>query len=142
MDIFKNSRIFGNTLSEVAIEVAVLNEVYWLNIKGTFHTRRLTPETKYEVVFVVNLEETASGWEEPVNLSLKLVMHDKSENLQEQTLYLDDYIGVEWVEIRAGDFVAPPQDAPAKIFFEMCQYDNTVRKTGLVVKGVAIRAVN
>ncbi|XP_024011106.1 uncharacterized protein PHLOEM PROTEIN 2-LIKE A7 [Eutrema salsugineum] len=126
---------------EVSIEVAILNEVYWLDIRGTFYTSKLTPETKYEVVFVVKLEETASGWEEPVNLSLKLVMRDKSEVLQEQTLCLEDYICDEWVDIRVGDFVAPPEDALVKLVFIMNQYDDTVRKTGLVVKGVAIRAV-
>lgn len=128
-------------LSEGAIEVAELKEVYWLDIRGILNTRSLTPGTKYEVVFVVKLQNTAFGWEDPVNLSLKLVMRDKSENLQETTVCLDDYISNVWVNIIAGDFVAPPKDAPAKIFFTMYQSDDTIRKTGLVVKGVAIRAV-
>uniref|UniRef100_A0A1J3CB64 Protein PHLOEM PROTEIN 2-LIKE A6 n=1 Tax=Noccaea caerulescens TaxID=107243 RepID=A0A1J3CB64_NOCCA len=126
---------------EGAIEVAELKEVYWLDIRGNLNTRSLIPETKYEVVFVVKLQNNALGWEDPVNLSLKLVMRDKSENLMENTVCLDDYISNDWVNIIAGDFVAPPKDAPAKIFFTMYQYDDNIRKTGLVVKGVAIRAV-
>ncbi|CAH2046074.1 unnamed protein product [Thlaspi arvense] len=125
--------------NEVSIEVAILNEVYWLDIRGTY-TRKLTPETNYEVVFMVKLEKTASGWRKPVNLSLELVMRDKREFWQEKTLCLQDYISDEWVDIIVGDFVAPPMNASAEILFNMYQYDDTVRKTGLVVKGVAIRA--
>lgn len=114
-----------------------------MDLRGNFNTRKLTPEKKYEVVFVVKLEEIANGWEEPVNLNMKLRMRDKSEILQEKTLYLDDVcVGDKWVDVKVGDFVAPPKDAPATIFFTMYQYDDTIKKTGLVVKGVAIRAVN
>jgi hypothetical protein len=126
---------------EGSIEVAELKEVYWLDIRGNSNTRSLTPETRYEVVFVVKLKNTALGWEVPVNLSLKLVMRDRSENLQENSVCLDDYISDEWVDIVAGYFVAPPKEAPAKIFFTMYQYNDSIKKTGLVVKGVAIRAM-
>lgn len=119
-----------------------MNEVYWMDIRGSSYTRKLTPETKYKVVFVVKLEDTATGWHEPVKLNLKLIMRDKSEILQEQTFYLEDCIGDEWAEVKAGDFVAPPKDASARISFTMFQYDDTIRKTGLVVKGVAIREVD
>lgn len=140
--IFLVSHNFEILFRQANIEIATLNEVYWMDIRGTFHTRKLTPEIKYEVVFVVKIEETANGWEEPVNVDMKVVMADKSEIVQEKTIYLDDCVCDEWVDIKVGDFVAPPKDAQAKIFFTMYQYDNTVRKTGLVVKGVAIRALN
>lgn len=140
---FHKIDLFEILFSEVAIEIATLNEVYWMDLRGNFNTRKLTPEKKYEVVFVVKLEDIANGWEEPVNLTMKLIMRDKSEILQEKTVYLDDVcVGDEWVDVKAGDFVAPPKDAPAKIYFTMYQYDDKIQKTGLVVKGVAIRAVN
>ncbi|KAL1223964.1 Protein PHLOEM PROTEIN 2-LIKE A6 [Cardamine amara subsp. amara] len=73
---------------------------------------------------------------------MKLIMRYNSEILQEKTLYLDDVcVDDEWADVKAGDFVAPPKDAPAKIYFTMCQKDDKIRKTGLVVKGVALRAV-
>ncbi|CAH2046377.1 unnamed protein product [Thlaspi arvense] len=127
--------------NEVAI--ATMKEEYWTNITGNFNTRKLTPETKYEVVFVVKLEENADGWHEPVKLNLKMVMHDKREFLQEQVVYLDTYKDDdEWVDIKAGDFVAPPNNLPARITFTMSQHDDSIRKTGLLVKGAAIRAMD
>lgn len=114
-----------------------------MNIEGNSFTSQLTPETKYEVVFVVKLEEDAIGWHEPVNLLLTVTMRDKTVIQQEQTRFLDPYIGdKEWVDIKAGDFVAPPKESPARISFTMCQHDSTVRKTGLVVKGVAFRPLD
>ncbi|KAJ4901611.1 Protein PHLOEM PROTEIN 2-LIKE A8 [Raphanus sativus] len=127
--------------SKADIEVATLIKVYWLHITGNFHTRKLTPGTKYEVVFILNLDDTASGWEEPVTLKLKLEHRGGRQSIQERTLSLDDYIddGNNWVDIQVGDFEAPPKSAAAKIFFSLHQYVDTDRKDGLVVKGVAIR---
>ncbi|CAN6909634.1 unnamed protein product [Brassica oleracea var. botrytis] len=127
--------------SEADIEVAMLITVYWLHITGNFHTRKLTPGTKYEVVFILNLDDTAAGWEEPVTLKLKLEHRGGSQSIQERTLSLDDYIGDgnNWVDIQVGEFEAPPKSAAAKIFFSLHQYVDTDRKDGLVVKGVAIR---
>ncbi|KAL1223966.1 hypothetical protein V5N11_004504 [Cardamine amara subsp. amara] len=125
--------------SEAAIEIAMLNEVYWLHISGNFHTRNLTPGTKYEVLFLVSLEDTSSGWEQPVNLNLRLVNPNGTESLQERTTSLEDYIGEKWVDILAGVFVAPPRNAAAKMTFIMYQYVTSDRKNGLLVKGVAIR---
>ncbi|KAL0737164.1 hypothetical protein Bca4012_013374 [Brassica carinata] len=127
--------------SEADIEVATLITVYWLHITGNFHTRKLTPGTKYEVVFILKLDDTASGWEEPVTLKLKLEHRGGSQSIQERTLSLDDYIDDEnnWVDIQVGEFEAPPKSAAAKIFFSLHQYVDTDRKDGLVVKGVAIR---
>ncbi|CAH8333641.1 unnamed protein product [Eruca vesicaria subsp. sativa] len=127
--------------SEADIEVATLITVYWLHITGNFHTRKLTPGTKYEVVFILNLDDTASGWEEPVTLTLKLEHRGGSHSIQERTLCLDDCIGDgnNCLDIQVGEFEAPPKSAAAKIFFSLHQYVDTDRKDGLVVKGVAIR---
>lgn len=126
-----------------AIDIATLKEVYWMNITGNSTTSKLTPETMYKVVFVVKFEEDAIGWHKPVNLTLTLTMRDNTTIQQKQTCLLDTYVGdEEWVDIKAGEFVAPPKEAPARISFTMCQHDDTVRKTGLVVKGVAFRAVD
>ncbi|KAH0913382.1 hypothetical protein HID58_036703, partial [Brassica napus] len=116
-----------------AIDIATLKEVYWMNITGNSSTSKLTPETKYEVVFVVKFDEDAIGWHEPVNLTLTLTMRDKTTIQQKETCFLDTYVGDdEWVDIKAGEFVAPPKEAPARISFTMFQHDDTVRKTGLV----------
>ncbi|ANM68446.1 phloem protein 2-A7 [Arabidopsis thaliana] len=127
------------TPNDAAIEVAMLNEVHWLHMSGNFHTRNLTPGTKYEVVFLVSLDDTSSGWEQPVNLNLKVINPDGTESLQERETSLECHIGENWVDIQAGVLVAPPRNAAAKMTFTMYQYVTSDRKSGLVVKGVAIR---
>uniref|UniRef100_A0A1J3IUM9 Protein PHLOEM PROTEIN 2-LIKE A8 n=1 Tax=Noccaea caerulescens TaxID=107243 RepID=A0A1J3IUM9_NOCCA len=131
-----------DSFTETNIEVATLIKVYWLQITGNFHTRNLTPGTKYEVVFLMNLEETAFGWEEPVTLKLKLTARDGTESLQERILRLDDYIGENWVDIQVGEFEVPPKNDAAKMFFSLHQYVTDDRKNGLIVKGAAIRPID
>ncbi|EOA14989.1 hypothetical protein CARUB_v10028338mg [Capsella rubella] len=122
------------------IEIATMINIHTLiKITGDFHTRKLIPGTKYEVVFLVSLDDTSLGWKKDVTMKLKLTMRDGSSSEQEKALYLDEYIGENWVDIHVGEFEAPPKKENAKIFFSMYQYVDTDPKSGLVVKGVAIR---
>ncbi|CAN8267491.1 unnamed protein product [Cochlearia groenlandica] len=116
---------------------------YWIDIKANLHTRKLTPGTKYKAVFVVKLEDYAEGWDKHVNLTMQMIKRDNSQILQEETVCLDYYIGDEWVDIKVGEFIAPPKDVPAKIIVTMSKHDNDsdVKKTGLVVKGATFREV-
>ncbi|CAH8278282.1 unnamed protein product [Arabidopsis lyrata] len=124
------------------IEIATSNKLYWLKIVGTITTENLTPGTKYEAVFVVKLENNASGWEIPVTLKLKVVQHDGDDDRVDRTENLNDYIGQNWVDILAGVFVVPPKTTPATIICTMYQYADEYKKKGLVVKGLAIRPTN
>lgn len=117
----------------------MINTHTLIKVNGDFHTRKLIPGTKYEVVYLVRLDDTSLGWKKAVTLTLKLTMRDGSYSEQEKALYLDEYIGDNWVDIHVGEFEAPPKKEDAKIFFSMHQYVDTDRKSGLVVKGVAIR---
>ncbi|CAL9241848.1 unnamed protein product [Arabidopsis halleri] len=121
------------------IEIAtMINTHSLIKINGDFHTRKLIPGKKYEVVFLVRLDDTSLGWKKEVNLTLKVVMSDdKDEKVKK--LCLDEYIGENWVDILVGEFEAPPKKDDAKIFFSMYQYVDTDKKSGLVVKGFAIR---
>lgn len=56
-----------------------------------------------------------------------------------RTTSLECHIGENWVDIQAGVLVAPPRNAAAKMTFTMYQYVTSDRKSGLLVKGVAIR---
>ncbi|CAL9241847.1 unnamed protein product [Arabidopsis halleri] len=124
------------------IEIATSNKLYWLKIVGTITTENLTPGTKYEAVFVVKLDNNASGWEIPVTLKLKVVQHDGDDDRVDRTENLNDYIGLNWVDILAGVFVVPPKTTPATIICTMYQYADEYKKKGLVVKGLAIRPTN
>lgn len=123
--------------SKADIEIAtMINTHNMIKITGDFHSRRLTPGKKYEVVFLVRLDDTSLGWKKEVTLTLKVVMVDGSHSEQEKALCLDEYIGDNWVDIQVGTFEAPPKREEAKIFFSMHQYVDTDRKSGLVVKGL------
>ncbi|KFK32273.1 hypothetical protein AALP_AA6G221000 [Arabis alpina] len=132
-----------NSISEApdyaSIEVVTMINVYWLKIFGSWETKDLTPETKYEVAFVAKLEDDAAGWDQPVTLKLKVELEDGSERRKDRTSDLRNYIGHGWVDILAGAFMTPPKDSWGKITFTMYQHVDTDRKHGLVVKGVAIR---
>ncbi|CAH2046379.1 unnamed protein product [Thlaspi arvense] len=128
------------------IEIATMINIHTLiQINGDFHTRKLTPGRKYEVVFLLSLDDSALGWKKDVTLTLKVVMSGttitRSEDECQKALCLDEYIGEDWVEIPVGNFEAPPTKHNAKIFFSMRQYVDSDPKSGLVVKGVAVRPV-
>ena len=117
----------------------MLEKVCWLDVNGKFDTRELTPETMYEIAYVVKLEDTASGWETPVNL--KLTLPNSSSRPQERSVSLKVHIGKWWVDIPAGEFRTSPENA-GEISFSMYETRSNLWKTGLFVKGVEIRPKN
>lgn len=126
-------------LSERLVDVTVLEAVCWLGVDGKFQTRVLTPGKKYEVVYVVKLEDTASGWETPVNL--KLTLPDSRARPQERNVSLKEHIGKSWFDIPAGEFTMSPDNA-GEIFFSMYETESRSWKNGLYVKRVEIRTKN
>ncbi|VVB07974.1 unnamed protein product [Arabis nemorensis] len=119
--------------SEEAIKVAKMRECYYLEVKGTFDTKNLTSGTRYEVVFVVKIEDTMSIWDDPAKVQLMV----PEKELQERELQFVDLTKNEWVEIQAGVFDAQPHKAQME--FYLYQHDSKKKKTGLVVKGAIIR---
>ncbi|KAL9308213.1 putative phloem protein [Arabidopsis thaliana] len=116
-----------------------LLEVCWLCINGKVDTVELTPETKYEVVYVVKLEDTASGWETPVNL--KLTLPNNRARPQERSVSLEEHIGKPWVDIKAGEFMMSAEDT-GEVSFSLYETENGSWKRGLTVKYVEIRPKN
>lgn len=121
---------------EVAFEVAKMQRNYYLEVSGFCQTEILTTGKKYEVVFVVKVEDTMSRWDVPAKVQL---MVPYSNELQERELQFVDLIRNEWVDIQAGVFVAQPQNL--KIAFYLYQHKSNEAKTGLLVKGAVIRPV-
>ncbi|XP_008799901.1 protein PHLOEM PROTEIN 2-LIKE A1-like [Phoenix dactylifera] len=115
------------------IEVPQLLEVCWLEIKGKFSMSQLTPNAKYEVVFVVMLLEPSFGWESPVTLSLD-TPDDKSTSRKSDELKKMPVN--EWKELLVGSFTA---SASGDVTFSMLGDDKTHWKKGLVVKYVEVR---
>ncbi|XP_019089747.1 PREDICTED: protein PHLOEM PROTEIN 2-LIKE A1-like isoform X3 [Camelina sativa] len=67
------------TSSDVRIEVAKTERVAWLEVVGKFETEKLTPNSLYEVVFVVKLIDSAKGWGYRVNFKLVLPTGETKE---------------------------------------------------------------
>lgn len=104
---------------------------------GKFETGNLTPSNLYEVVFVVKLVDPAQGWEVPVNFKLVLPTGETKERQEDMNL-----LSSRWVEIPVGDFRASPEYISGKIEFSMYEVKGGLWKSGLIVKGVAIRPKN
>ncbi|KAI3906707.1 hypothetical protein MKW92_011505 [Papaver armeniacum] len=122
---------------EMAIEVAELVNVCWLEVNGKFDTTKLSPGVKYEILFVVMLKPSACGWGTPVNLRLVhpcgKTQH-RRENLQLKPKS-------QWIELQVGEFQTSPQlsDCKKEIQFSLFECENGNWKGGLVIKGVIIR---
>ncbi|KAI3906704.1 hypothetical protein MKW92_011502 [Papaver armeniacum] len=124
---------------EMAIEVAELLTVCWLEVNGKLDASKLNPGVKYEIVFVVMLKNSAYGWEIPVNL--RLVHSGSQTQLRKEDLQQKPKS--QWIEVQVGEFQAPPQPADDKqekeIQFSLFECENSW-KHGLVIKGVIVRA--
>jgi hypothetical protein len=104
-------------------------------VRGKFViTNPSLAKTTYEVAFVAKLEEQASGWEVPVNVTL-IQPHG---NKQERKENLAGKPKGEWIEIPVGEFVASPK-RNGEIEFAIYEHGDDIWKRGLVIKGVAIR---
>ncbi|XP_010536679.1 PREDICTED: uncharacterized protein LOC104811622 [Tarenaya hassleriana] len=127
-----------NTTNGTQVEVAKLVEVCWLDISGKFDTKDLTHGTRYEVVFVVGLEDLAYGWDPPVNVTLAL----PTGQYFERKVSLEEQMRNRWLYISAGEFEASPEMA-GEMRFSMHEHNSTgTWKKGLLVKGVAIRPIS
>ncbi|KAM5587173.1 protein PHLOEM PROTEIN 2-LIKE A1-like [Rosa sericea] len=121
--------------SNVFIDVAELLRVCWLEVHGKIDSTKLSPGTLYEVVFIVMLKAAAYGWKVPVNVSLTL----PDGNKQERKADLNKIPREQWTEIPVGEFRASP-GLLGNIEISMYQYDDGgIWKSGLLIKGVAVR---
>ncbi|XP_039158953.1 protein PHLOEM PROTEIN 2-LIKE A2 [Eucalyptus grandis] len=102
-----------------------------LLIQGRFETRALSPNTTYEVAFVVKLNRTDSEGDSLVTLELNLpdgTGWGNLENLGQQR--------EEWINLRASHFVMGPETVGTISFALYGTLDP--QKTGLILKGVLI----
>ncbi|ESQ39605.1 hypothetical protein EUTSA_v10001196mg, partial [Eutrema salsugineum] len=82
---------------EPVVEAAVLNNVCWLDVSGNFDTKGLLLGKKIY---------TAYGWNRDwAPVKLKLVVLKCSETPQEHIVSLVEYIGKQWIDISAGEFM-------------------------------------
>ncbi|CAA7054827.1 unnamed protein product [Microthlaspi erraticum] len=124
--------------SDAIVEFAKLEWVAWLEVVGVFETENLTPNCLYVVVFVVKLIDPSQGWEVPVNFKLVLPTGETKERQENMNLLGRN----QWMEIPVGEFKTSPEYISGKIEFSMHEVKGGLWKSGLIVKGVAIRPQN
>jgi len=113
--------------------VALLKKVCWLEMHGRFHTTNLTPGVKYEIAYLIKLEDSSSGWQVPVNLRLTFPNGNKEERKEK----LNRRPREEWIRIPIGEFETSMENQGV-IEFSLYEYERGNWKTGLVIKGVVI----
>ncbi|KAL3720755.1 hypothetical protein ACJRO7_005546 [Eucalyptus globulus] len=113
------------------IHVIELKKLSWLLIEGRFKTRALSPDTKYEVAFVVKLG-TDFEWQCPVELELGLPDGTK----QTRTEDLKPKPKEEWINLRAGEF-RMRSETVGTIYFAL-HGTSDPQKSGLILRGVLI----
>ncbi|KAA3478479.1 phloem protein 2-like a1 [Gossypium australe] len=137
-----NKNCFMLFARDFVIAWAETSQVCWFELDGKFPVSKLSPSTLYEVVFIVMIKEAAFGWESGINLTLTLPNGQKIEH--KETLM--NKPREKWIEIPVGEFEASFDEQKTKnsgdLKIHIHQYDNLAYKSGLVVKGIAIRAKN
>ena len=117
--------------------MAELIDVCWLEVRGRFDIKSLSPGILYQVSFLVMLKDSAYGWEVPINFRLVL----PGGKIQEHKENLKDMIKNRWIEIPAGVFVVTAQDS-GEMEFSIYGFQGGSWKRGLVIKGVVIKPRN
>ncbi|XP_030963627.1 uncharacterized protein PHLOEM PROTEIN 2-LIKE A4-like [Quercus lobata] len=117
------------------IEVAELLHVTWLEVRGTIWTVDLSPETLYEIVFVVKIIGGSIS-----QFSMKLTMTYPNNESKKHHESLEEKPFDEWIEIWVGDFIMSPEIV-GNLNFSLDATDQ-MSKDGLVVKCAIIRPKN
>ncbi|CAM8924488.1 unnamed protein product [Rhodiola kirilowii] len=116
------------------IEVAKLENVCWLEVHGKFDMSKLSPNVRYEVAFIVKMEESAYGWEVPVNLRLTLPNGRK----QESKVNLMEKPKGHWIQISVGEFETSTT-FNGEMEYSLYEYEGGKWKRGLLIMGVTIQ---
>ncbi|KAF8011534.1 hypothetical protein BT93_J1977 [Corymbia citriodora subsp. variegata] len=117
----------------VDISVPKSKELSWLLIRGRFKTRALSPNTTYEVAFVVKLDRNATGCMHAVTLKLELPDETKQTDTKSLTWQPVD----QRMNLRAGEFVMGPKTV-GTIYFALHGVESHREETSLILEGVLI----
>ena len=120
------------------IEVAELEDVYYLEISGRIWTVDLSPGTLYEVVFVIKIKE----YNNISNILLKLtVVPPDVRFVQQRYEKINEKPLEKWIEIVVGEFVMSPQNV-GNVTFLLEGAETRSWKSGLLVKCAILRPKN
>ena len=117
------------------IEVAELKKAYcsWLEISGKIETIDLSPQTLYEIVFVIKIEDP-SVWD----FMVRLVIVTPSKKWLSRFENLKGKPSNEWFEILVGEYRTSPGDV-GLVELRMEEYTSKLSKRGISVQCAIIR---
>ncbi|XP_040993328.1 lectin-like [Juglans microcarpa x Juglans regia] len=119
--------------SDENIEVAKLEAVCWLDVRGKVNMSELSPEVLYEVVYEVKLKRGASGWELPIILKLSL----PDGRIQQRHVSLLEKPRGEWIELSVGCFKLKNGES-GEVGFDIMEHGGHW-KSGLIIRGAILR---
>ncbi|KAL6175244.1 hypothetical protein ACLB2K_051886 [Fragaria x ananassa] len=140
-------------------EVASLDEVCWLEIRGKIDTSILSPWTLYKAYLVYKLTEDAYGFDVPVEVAIA-ERHYGFEygpldaalggDENKQTVYLDPSLEIMdgarrpneradgWLEMKLGEFLCQAEE-DGELEMICAEYKDLCWKSGLIVQGIEVR---
>ncbi|CAL8989501.1 unnamed protein product, partial [Prunus brigantina] len=129
-------------------QVAKLNIVCWLDIKGYIETKNLSPRTTYAAYFVYQLSSQDNPRTAATPVTLR-VAYEHSAVAVEHSVILDPvnyegtappharYRGDGWFEIEMGEFVT--EEDNATVVCSLMETNDYNYKRGLIVEGIELR---
>ncbi|XP_028782014.1 F-box protein PP2-B11-like [Neltuma alba] len=124
-------------------EVAVLDHVWWFEVKGILNTRLLSPKTTYDVFFIFQFGSEILGFTGTfINFSLNKSGAFTSEG---QVVLYPPRIGVKeredgWLEIKVGEFYTDhEEDGDGLLEFRLWEFNDYNEKKGILVEGFEFR---
>ncbi|KAK3187830.1 hypothetical protein Dsin_027391 [Dipteronia sinensis] len=140
--------IWPSLLESRSSEVAELNYVWWLNVKGTIDTKILSPNTTYSAYFVFSFAKSNHGFQtRPIELSVRF---EGSGSPQRRRVFLNPpediprltrVRGDGWSEIDMGGFFNENGD-DGTVVTTLFDFDQLNIKRGFIVEGIEFRPRN
>ena len=101
---------------------------------GKFNITNLTPGFTYQISDLIKLENSAYGWEGPINLRLTLPNGIK----QEHKVCLKEKPKEEWVRIPVREFKVSPENLAGEVEFSLYEDEGGNLKIRLLNKRAVI----
>ncbi|XP_057809656.1 F-box protein At2g02240-like [Salvia miltiorrhiza] len=133
-------------------EVAQLQSVCWLDIRGKINTRMLSPHTKYGAYLVFKLAERCNGLRS-ANAVVRFVNEETDSEAEGRAAVVhlqrgrrrrrNEEVAVRrsdgWMEIEMGSFCSGEGDERDEVEARLMEIKNNHWKSGLIVEGIHFR---
>ncbi|XP_044495745.1 protein PHLOEM PROTEIN 2-LIKE A1-like isoform X1 [Mangifera indica] len=121
----------------VQVEVAELLKVCWLDVRGKFPAKNLTPGMVYQVSFVLMMKDGEYGFaNHPVNFKLAIPSYHETIERKEDLSTLPKN---KWTKVRVGEFTTSC-NMTGNLEISMFEH-NSQWKSGMIVNEIEIRPV-